>query len=234
MKPIQCDVCHKYYDAEKYGSCPHCIAAQALQCAAEADDGLRERERPARRSIFRKHKQEKTPAEEFSPRESASVETPSDVSQSDSPPPDDEATIPARRTDLEPLSQTPPAQLSPDGDPADADAPVAGWLVCTCGAYKGRSFELPVGRSVIGRGSTAQVCLAKEHSVADKHAAVTYEPKKKTFLLENEGDAPTFLNGEKLTQAAELKSFDEIAFADASFVFVRLCGSRFSWEKLAE
>ncbi len=110
--------------------------------------------------------------------------------------------------------------------------PVVGWLVCTGGAYKGRSFELKTGRNGIGRAANMQIRLDREYSVAaGKHAEIIYNHLEKSFALAGERDAAILLNGESLTEIKELEGFDEIVLGSAAFVFVPLCGSRFSWEK---
>lgn len=198
MKSIRCEKCQKFYDAEKYETCPHCQAAPE-QTPSEPTKPVRA---PRKHEWRRKKKNEQEISAE--PKRSGT-----EGKENAAVCADDDLTIGVFNYD-----------------------PVVGWLVCIEGAYKGRSFELKTGRNGIGRAASMQIRLDRELSVADgKHAEIIYNHLDRSFYLAGEQDLPILHNGEKLTQLAELDSYDEIVLGSAVFVFVRLCGSRFSWEK---
>lgn len=111
--------------------------------------------------------------------------------------------------------------------------PVVGWLVCVNGQYIGESFNLKAGRNNIGRSLNMDIPLAKEGSVSrDRHAIITFDPKKRTFILQpGEGNGLTYHNDELVITYVELKDYDVIQLGQAEFVFSSFCNENFSWDK---
>ena len=111
--------------------------------------------------------------------------------------------------------------------------PVVGWLVCVKGQYVGESFNLKSGRNNIGRALNMDVPLPKEPSVSrDRHAVITFEPYKKSFILQSgESNGLTYLNGELVVTYNTLKNFDSIQLGQAEFKFMAFCGNEFSWDE---
>ena len=112
-------------------------------------------------------------------------------------------------------------------------APVVGWLVCTKGNHLGESFQLYDGNNSIGRGDSNDVVLFKEPSVSSiKHAIITYEPRKRGFYIQaGDSHGLTYLNGDWVTSTQKIEIYDSIEFGESAFVFVPLCGEKFSWEE---
>lgn len=110
--------------------------------------------------------------------------------------------------------------------------PVVGWLVCTFGKHIGESFVLKSGKNTIGRAYGMDVSLPKEMSVSrDRHAIITYEPRKKQFIIQaGESNGLTYINEELVVTYNLLKSYDTIRLGKADFLFVALCSEKFSWE----
>lgn len=120
---------------------------------------------------------------------------------------------------------------------ADANTePVVGWLICVKGESFGESFNLKAGKNSIGRGAGMDVMLAQERSVSrDKHAVITYEPKKKIFLIQpGDSSGLVYLNDDLLMTFAQLSSYDTIQLGEAVFKFVPFCGENFIWEDYLE
>lgn len=114
----------------------------------------------------------------------------------------------------------------------DSGEPVVGWLVCIKGESFGESFNLKAGKNSIGRGAGMDVMLAQERTVSrDKHAVLTYEPKKRIFLIQpGDGNGLVYLNDDLLMSFSEIKNGDVIQLGEALFRFVPLCGEAFSWD----
>lgn len=110
--------------------------------------------------------------------------------------------------------------------------PVVGWLVCVKGQYMGECFNLKSGRNNIGRSLGMDVPLAKEASVSrDRHAVITFEPYKRTFILQaGESNGLTYHNGELVVTYVTLKNYDTIQLGQAEFKFMAFCSEEFSWE----
>lgn len=120
---------------------------------------------------------------------------------------------------------------------ADANTePVVGWLICVKGESLGESFNLKAGKNSIGRGAGMDVMLAQERSVSrDKHAIITYEPKKRVFLIQpGESSGLVYLNDELLMSYAQLSAYDTIQLGEAIFKFLPFCGESFVWEDYLE
>lgn len=114
--------------------------------------------------------------------------------------------------------------------------PVNGWLVCIEGEYKGTCFNIKEGRNNIGRSLTMDIALAKEKSVSrERHASVIFEPNNRVFYIQSgESSGLTYVNGELVLAAKELKENDVINLGRSSFVFIEFSGEHFNWEDYAD
>ena len=114
---------------------------------------------------------------------------------------------------------------------ADAE-PVVGWLVCLKGKHFGESFNISSGRNSIGRNDTCKIVLFKDNSVSrEKHAWLTYEPKKREFYIQpGESSGLSYLNGDTVMDAKKINANDILEFGDGQYLFVPLCGEDFTWE----
>lgn len=110
--------------------------------------------------------------------------------------------------------------------------PVVGWLVCVKGEYFGESFNLKTGRNLIGRSLKMDIPLAKEPSVSrDRHAIITYEPKKRKFYIQpGEGNGLTYVNEDLLMVPLELKNYDKVQIGNSEFIFNAFCSELFTWD----
>lgn len=117
-------------------------------------------------------------------------------------------------------------------DANDAEPPV-GWVVCVAGPYLGRAFECKVGRNRFGRTPGYEICLPEDTAVTrDAHAVLIYDPKEKQFYLQaGSSDGLAYLNGDLLFSHESLHPYDMIALGNSRFVFLPLCGERFSWDE---
>ena len=116
---------------------------------------------------------------------------------------------------------------------ADAETePVVGWLVCIKGdECQGESFNLKAGKNMIGRGAGMDVMIPEPTVSRDKHAVITYEPKKRIFLIQpGDGNGMVYLNDELLMTFSEIKSRDIIQLGEAMFMFYPFCGPEFTWD----
>lgn len=114
----------------------------------------------------------------------------------------------------------------------DEVKPPVGWLVCIKGEYAGCAFECKTGRNRIGRDEKMEICLLHDASISREiHAIVIYEPKQRMFYLQvGTSDGLTYLNGNYLFDHSELHVFDKIELGKAEFLFVPLCGEKFTWD----
>ena len=118
----------------------------------------------------------------------------------------------------------------------EENEPPVGWLVCIKGPYRGRAYECHVGRNRIGRSPELELCLPEDTAVTrEPHAILIYEPRQRSFYLQaGTGDGLAYLNGSVLFSHEELHAYDRLALGGSEFVFLPLCGDRFSWEDCIE
>ena len=114
---------------------------------------------------------------------------------------------------------------------ADIEPPV-GWIVSVKGPYQGRAFMCKAGKNRIGRAANMDICLTEDAKVSrEAHASIIYEPKQRKFyVLAGKGSGLTYLNGELIFEHADLMSYDKLSIGKSEFVFLPLCGDRFSWD----
>ena len=110
--------------------------------------------------------------------------------------------------------------------------PVVGWLVCEKGPERGKDYRIVPGRNFIGRGENMPIRIAGDDAISrDNHAVVSYNPRKRGFTLAN-GDSSglTYVNGDEVITAVELKAFDRIELGKSTFAFLPFCGPDFGWQ----
>lgn len=111
-------------------------------------------------------------------------------------------------------------------------SPVVGWLICVDGPDRGRDYRLHSEKNFIGRSSNMDVSIASDESISrEKHAAVTFEPKKRIFwLLPGEASGLVYLNEEVVNTPVELKARDIIELGKTKLMFFPFCDEKFQWQ----
>jgi hypothetical protein len=111
-------------------------------------------------------------------------------------------------------------------------SPVVGWLVCIEGPDRGRDFRLHPEKNFIGRSSAMDVAITGDDSISrEKHAAVSYEPKRKVFwLLPGESSGLVYLNDEVVNGPTELKPRSMIELGRTKLMFFPFCDENFQWQ----
>lgn len=112
--------------------------------------------------------------------------------------------------------------------------PVVGWLVCVEGPDRGRDYRIRTENNPIGRSNQMYVCISGDDSIArERHAAITFEPRKATFhLVPGEARGLVYLNEEPVFAPQALQAYDEITMGKTKLLFVPFCGERFQWKKV--
>lgn len=111
--------------------------------------------------------------------------------------------------------------------------PVVGWLVCLDGPDRGRDFRLHAEKNFIGRAPTMDVCIAGDDTISrEKHATITFEPKKQTFwLVPGDASGLVYLNSEVIYTPAQLKERDTVELGKTKLVLVPFVNENFSWQE---
>jgi len=117
-----------------------------------------------------------------------------------------------------------------DAQPTGID-PVVGWLVCIEGPEKGRDYRLHSERNFLGRSTAMDICIPGDESVSrEKHAVITFEPKKRVFWL-HPGDASglVYRNEEMVHSPVELKADDVIEAGKTKLILVPFSSVKAAW-----
>jgi Inner membrane component of T3SS, cytoplasmic domain len=203
-KMIRCPEGH-FFDPAKHNSCPW--------CALPADAGPEQKTRPVGMSV--------------------------------PPPLPGAAAVPGPP----PLPGSMPAPVPPPSPmPADAGKtkrigqeakqgiePVVGWLVCIGGPDRGRDFRLHSEKNYIGRSPAMDVVILNDNSVSrDKHAAVVFDPRKKSFwALPGDASGLVYLNNEVVYTPTEMKPDDMLELGLTKLVLVPFRSEKYSWDEAA-
>ncbi len=120
-------------------------------------------------------------------------------------------------------------EKEPEEEPeATVNDYIVGWLVCTAGADKGRDYRLYQGfnRVVLRKGRLQLVLQARDED--EVAGAVVYDDNSNRFFLMPQQD-DILLNGETITEAAEIQSGNEISVGEEKLVFVAFCTEERHW-----
>ena len=109
--------------------------------------------------------------------------------------------------------------------------PVVGWLVCTEGPSRGKSYTIRGGINSIGRSDRMDITITGDRTIsAENHARLSYSDKNNRFnLLPGDGRNIVYLNGEEVFSPMPLKAYDQIDFGATKLLFIPLCGEQFTW-----
>lgn len=151
------------------------------------------------------------------------------------PPPLSPSPPPAQPSNL----ATPPPIAQPGKTIAIFDGvkggiePVVGWLVCIEGPDRGRDYRIKAERNFIGRSRSMHICIEGDEAVSrEKHAILTFNPKKGSFKIQpGESASLVYVNDEDLDVPQDLKPFDTIELGRTKLKFVPFCGTDFTWEE---
>jgi hypothetical protein len=111
-------------------------------------------------------------------------------------------------------------------------SPVVGWLVCIEGPDRGRDFRLHSEKNFIGRSASMDVAVTGDDSISrEKHAVVTYEPKKRVFwLLPGDASGLVYLNEDVVNGPVELKPRNVVELGRTKLLFLPFCDENFQWQ----
>jgi FHA domain len=111
--------------------------------------------------------------------------------------------------------------------------PVVGWLVCLDGPDRGRDYRLHSEKNFIGRAPTMDICISGDEAISrEKHATITFEPKKQVFwLIPGDASGLVYLNGDVVYTPAQLKDRDVVELGKTKLVLVPFVNENFRWQE---
>ena len=141
--------------------------------------------------------------------------------------PDDDRTV--GLMNMGPRSQNTAGSL---GMQPERNAPVAGWLVCTEGEEKGKSFIIYPGKNFVGRSEEMDIRLLDRSVSRKRHAVIIYEPRLRKFYAQpGESHELFYINDSVVLFDVELHEWDELLIGSTILRFIPFCGERFGWEE---
>jgi len=110
-------------------------------------------------------------------------------------------------------------------------SPVVGWLVCVEGPDRGQDYRIHMEKNFIGRSSAMDIAIANDESISrEKHATITFDPKKRMFwLVPGDSTGLVYLNETLVNSPAELKPDDVIELGKSKLVLVPFQSEKFQW-----
>ena len=124
-------------------------------------------------------------------------------------------------------------EFTASGSQQDRIQPVVGWLVCVEGAAKGRDFRIHSQYNYIGRGRHMDICIEGDPTIStDKAAVLAYDDLQNSFsFAPGQGRNLVRVNGTAVLTTVELQAYDKLTIGKSTFLFIPLCGERFSWNE---
>ena len=136
----------------------------------------------------------------------------------------------------EEVDLTIPVELTPE-EQAELDYQamlnrVCGWLVCTKGVNKGRSFKIITGKNFMGSSSTMHIQVVGDKGIDKKdHAIIAYDPRERTtYLMPGNSRRLVYLNGKCVYEHQPIELMDKIELGESVFRFVPFCKTDFDWD----
>lgn len=228
---IMCPNGH-YYDPDQHSSCPHC------ESAGDFDETVDMTLPPDNNSF--------TGEDRTVPDYSVTSNSFSDFTVPNAPFEDDytDETIPESTDDFdktigikmwntqgEDIAEKIDKKFQEDRGPVIS--PVVGWLVCTKGAEKGRSFSIVPGRNFIGRNPDSDISIQGDKSISrDKHAIIIFDPRSNRFHTQpGTSNELFYLNGEVVLEAKVMNDRDDLLIGNTELKFVAFCNDSFRWDQ---
>lgn len=112
--------------------------------------------------------------------------------------------------------------------------PTVGWLVCIKGPSFGKTYPIRENKNFVGRAATMDIRIEGDNSVSrEKHGIITYVPKQRIFFaMPGESRELFYVNDKVVLENMELHPNDKLEFGKSLFLFVPLCGEKFSWDDI--
>ncbi|HYS53691.1 MAG TPA: FHA domain-containing protein [Thermoanaerobaculia bacterium] len=141
---------------------------------------------------------------------------------------------PTVRRETSPV-QAPPMERTVAAQKITAEAPankryVVGWLVGLSGASRGQSYEVRVGRNVLGRDRRSDIVVSDDQASAH-HADLVFRPEEKRFILmDHNSTNGTYVNEVEIEPRRDLVSKDIVRIGSQRYLFMPLCDENFYWD----
>ena len=107
---------------------------------------------------------------------------------------------------------------------------VVGWLIGLTGPARGESFEVRIGRNVLGRDKRSDV-VVNDDQASSHHADLVFRPEEKRFILmDHNSTNGTYVNEVEIEPRRDLVTKDVIRIGSQRFLFMPMCDETFYWD----
>jgi hypothetical protein len=107
---------------------------------------------------------------------------------------------------------------------------VVGWLIGLSGASRGESFEVRIGRNILGRDRRSDV-IVNDDQASSHHADLVFRPEEKRFILmDHNSTNGTYVNEVEIEPRRDLVTKDVIRIGSQRYLFMPLCDEAFYWD----
>ena len=231
MRKVLCANKH-YFDADRFNMCPVCGPVDYQNLGIESGDTSNSDQPEGPKKI-----PDTEPVSHGPGKEGHSHQPKKDTEAEDRPDKtDDDPKGPSSLyTEIQKTKSTSRKELPKTITKWDLDnemRPPVGWLIGIVGPYLGAAFPCNSGRNRVGRADNMEICLSEDPEISrESQAVLTYEPNKRKFYIQaGESSGIVYMNGEAVLSPTELQAYDKISLGRSEFVFLPLCGERFTWD----
>jgi hypothetical protein len=107
---------------------------------------------------------------------------------------------------------------------------VVGWLIGLSGSSRGESFEVRIGRNILGRDRRSDV-IVNDDQASSHHADLVFRPEEKRFILmDHNSTNGTYVNEVEIEPRRDLVTKDVIRIGSQRYLFMPLCDEAFYWD----
>jgi len=111
---------------------------------------------------------------------------------------------------------------------------VVGWMIGLNGTIRGESFQIRMGRNILGRSRSSDVTIQDEQASAH-HADLVYRPEEKRYILmDHNSTNGTYVNGVEIEPRRDLVSRDIVTIGSHRLLFLCLADFGLGWDDNGE
>jgi hypothetical protein len=107
---------------------------------------------------------------------------------------------------------------------------VVGWLIGLSEPSRGESFEVRIGRNILGRDRRSDI-VVNDDQASSHHADLVFRPEEKRFILmDHNSTNGTYVNEVEIEPRRDLVTKDIIRIGSQRYLFMPLCDEAFYWD----
>ena len=131
--------------------------------------------------------------------------------------------------------QAPPMERTVAAQKITAESPaikryVVGWLIGLTGHTRGESYEVRIGRNILGRDRKSDI-VVNDDQASSHHADLVFRPEERRFILmDHNSTNGTYVNEVEIEPRRDLVTKDVIRIGSQRYLFMPMCDETFYWD----